>query len=330
MISVLLATYNGADTIGRTLDAMTGVRPPRGGWELIVVDNGSTDGTREIVRRFAADLPLAYLFEPCPGKSAALNRGLDRSAGGLVVMTDDDVLPVPGWLEAYEAAADAHPAVAVFSGPIEPHWDAPPPDFVLSCVPPDAAFGISDPDQPDGEVAAERVWGANMAVRRDVVRAGYRFDAALGPRGRRYRYGEDTDFQARLARAGHRARHVRAAAVAHIIAAAQVGRWWLLRRAVALGRYAYYDRLQERPRRHVRGWPTFVMRGIAAASLRAAGAGLRGDRAAAFGAQWELARLLDHALEGRALWRSGRPTRRMPHPNIPEPALDCRPAARPR
>src|SRR5215471_5623735 len=98
MLTVLIATRNGAHTLPRCLAALGQLIAPVGGWKLIVVDNGSTDATREIVESFADRLPLTYLLEPRPGKNAALNAGLDHVEGDLVVFTDDDVLARPDWL----------------------------------------------------------------------------------------------------------------------------------------------------------------------------------------------------------------------------------------
>jgi glycosyltransferase involved in cell wall biosynthesis len=171
VISVLIATYNGADTLPRTLEALEHLEAPPGGWRLIVVDNGSTDATPSIIASFASRLPLATLHQPRPGKSSALNFGLEHCDGDLVVFTDDDVIPKPGWLVAYHTAAAAHPEVDVFSGPIRPHWSVVPPDYVLRSVPVGATYGISDPALVDGPLRWDLVWGANMAVRGDPARA---------------------------------------------------------------------------------------------------------------------------------------------------------------
>jgi glycosyltransferase involved in cell wall biosynthesis len=128
VISVLIATFNGADTLPRTLDALAHLDAPPGGWRLIVVDNGSTDEAPAILRAWAGRLPLLLLREPVRGKSRALNLGLDHCDDDLIVLTDDDVLPSPKWLVAYHAAATAHPAMDVFNGPIKPHWDVVPPE----------------------------------------------------------------------------------------------------------------------------------------------------------------------------------------------------------
>ena len=295
MISVLIATFNGADTLPRTLDALARLQVPSDGWRVIVVDNGSTDATPgSAPRSWLGRLPLLLLHQPRRGKSRALNLGLDHCDGDLVVFTDDDVIPSPGWLLAYRAAADTHPDVDVFNGPTKPYWSVVPPDYILRNVPVGATYGLSDPFLVEGPVRWDLVWGANMAVRGYVARSGCRFNADLGPQGRRYRCGEDNDYVMLLDRFGHRMWHVPAAAVAHIIDDHQATRAWLMRRALALGRALYHERTVQHPA----GILPFAVRGLARQTIRMGYAAVRRKSSAdVFAAQWNFAILLGHVLE---------------------------------
>ena len=76
MLTVLIATHNGADTLPVVLEAYTKLKAPDGDWKLVIVDNGSTDSTNETIRAFTRRLPLTYVFEPRRGKNRALNTGL--------------------------------------------------------------------------------------------------------------------------------------------------------------------------------------------------------------------------------------------------------------
>src|SRR5688572_29690523 len=98
MLTTLIATYNGARTLPEVLKAYCALQPTDGRWKLVVVDNGSTDRTSEIIAAYRQHLPLTYLIEPKQGKNAALNTGLTCRAGDLLVLTDDDVLPRSDWL----------------------------------------------------------------------------------------------------------------------------------------------------------------------------------------------------------------------------------------
>src|ERR1700686_3319762 len=118
MLSVLMATYNRAAKLAVVLDSYLRLETPQGGWELFIVDNGSTDQTRQVVSSFCERLPLTYLFEPQKGKNAALNLALPDVNGDLIVMTDDDILPQPDWLAKLRLAADTHSEFSIFGGVI--------------------------------------------------------------------------------------------------------------------------------------------------------------------------------------------------------------------
>jgi glycosyltransferase involved in cell wall biosynthesis len=236
MFSVLLATYNGGRTIGRMLAALEGVVGHRRQLEIVVVDNGSTDGTPDIVRSFEPRLPVRYLYCAKRGKNRALNHGLGAVRGDLVVLTDDDVLPLPDWLQAFETLAAEHPEVDVFGGRIVPEWPAPPPAWIVRHVPSNVVFSVHPDTVPEGCETPGTIWGGNMMVRAHVFQSGLRFDESMGPTRGSYAMGGETEFNARAAAAGYRLRFSNRPVVRHIIRERQFDRKWILRRARRYGR----------------------------------------------------------------------------------------------
>jgi len=112
-------------------------------------------------------------------------------------------------------AAESQPTFTIFGGAIVPHWEIPPEDWILAWQCP--TLTITDPAWEEGPIVVARLSGPNMAVRSEVIEAGYRFDTSLGPVGPRYQMGEEADFLQRLGKAGFRAWYCKRAVVAHMI-----------------------------------------------------------------------------------------------------------------
>src|SRR5215475_15705591 len=93
-ISVIICTYNRCESLLGALKSLeTMLIPPDLAWELLVIDNNSSDKTSEAVGSFLSrgTLPLTYVFEPVAGLSTARNRGILESSGEIVAFLDDDV-----------------------------------------------------------------------------------------------------------------------------------------------------------------------------------------------------------------------------------------------
>lgn len=241
MLSVLLATHNGADTIERTLAAMSEMTAPPGGWKLIVVNNASTDDTEARVLKWRDRLPLDYVVETALGKSKAINTGLARAEGDFIIMTDDDVLPSRGWLTEWRRIADAYPQCAIFGGAIVPEFDGSPPAWPM----PEGSYAVLYGETlayPEGEIGhlkeaatSLNVFGANLAIRRAVHDQGWRFgeDFLVGTNGL---MGEDADFARRLWATGAGVGFAPTAVVRHIVHREQTSWWWIQKRFLRHGR----------------------------------------------------------------------------------------------
>src|SRR3954464_6564488 len=132
LVSIVIATHNRSALLAQTLEALAGQRWPRGRFEIIVADNRSTDDTRQVVESAAARRAapsIRYLYVAEPGKSHAVNAALRLAVGDLLVFTDDDVLPEPGWIEALAGSLVATGADFA-AGRILPRWEAAPPAWM--------------------------------------------------------------------------------------------------------------------------------------------------------------------------------------------------------
>ena len=101
-ITVILCTYNRCQSLAKAMESVAAsVVPESVDWEVLVVDNNSSDQTREIVEGFCNRFPyrFRYLHELKQGKSNALNSGIRAAKGNLLAFMDDDVLVEPTWLK---------------------------------------------------------------------------------------------------------------------------------------------------------------------------------------------------------------------------------------
>ena len=307
MLTVLMTTRDGEKTLPCVLEAHCALQPPQGGWKLLVVDNASTDRTREILSSFAERLPLTYLFEARRGQNHARNSALSAIAGDLVVFTDDDAIPRRDWLAQMRGAADAHPDFAMFGGTVLPRWEKEPEDWILRWVPLAAGFALTDPAWEEGPIRSSWVFSPNMAIRAAVFQGGCRFDQKFGPREGSYAMGSETELTRRLTRAGLRAWHAKPAIVEHIIRSFQTTPEWLLSRAVRYGRGQYRLSFQhERLPRALFGVPARALRGILAHAVRLALARWGRNPETIFRSRWDLRCSIGSALEARVLERERR------------------------
>lgn len=215
---MIICTWNRAHLLRDTLASLTElIRPPGSTWEVLIVDNNSTDDTAAAAQGFADRLPLRLVREPLQGHSHARNRGLREAAGELLVWTDDDVLVDRHWLQVYEAAARDHPDVAFFGGTIRAQFEAAPPRWLRRNLGEfEGAFALREPGPEPRPVAGveDLPYGANMAFHRAAL-ADLVFDVQLGHSGKSVLGGEDTELLTRLLAKGKRGLWVGGAVVRH-------------------------------------------------------------------------------------------------------------------
>src|SRR5438046_2466957 len=121
-VSVVVATHNRPERLGALLDTLSAQTLPRDAFEVIVVNDASTDGTAEFLRERGQrdDLPLRSVHrERSQGPAVARNEGWRAARAPLVAFTDDDCIVGPRWLESAVAVAKEHPG-AIVQGRTDP------------------------------------------------------------------------------------------------------------------------------------------------------------------------------------------------------------------
>jgi len=179
--SILIATFNRAAVLRQTLESLAALQP-QGSWEVIVVDNNSPDDTRQVVETATRTfpVPLRYLFEREPGRSAALNSGFRAAQGAILVTTDDDVRVEPDWLDRIAAGFEAH-GCDYIGGRVLPVWPAERPDWMparneVLC----GVLAVLDYGAAPFRYGSRVPLGVNMAVTREALRRAGDFDARVG------------------------------------------------------------------------------------------------------------------------------------------------------
>ncbi len=296
IVTVLLTTFRRPAILERTLAAMSQMEMPTFDWQLIVVDNADDESTRATCQKFHDKLPITYLVCTRPGKNAALNYGLQQATGELIVFTDDDVLPAPNWLTAMSEGAARWPNFMLFGGRVLPDWPEEPPVYVRRLA--NRAdtgrwtYSVLSPAAEEGPRKNLLPMGNNMAVRTTVFEQGILFDERIGPRGRSYPMGSETEFNMRLNRLGYEAVFLPESLVHHQIRQDQLSPKWLVRRAFLEGRGVAI----RRPNRSLRGVSRNVKQ-VMVASLRYYGRRMFGQENSALDMQMSRAHALGQLYE---------------------------------
>jgi len=236
-VTVLFTSRNGESVISRTLNAYRLINQSDVSWKLVIVDNGSTDSTCEIINAFQQHLPIEVYCEPIAGKNRALNRGLQAVEGELVVLTDDDTLPSPSFLQAWAKFLDTKPEYGLFGGSISPLFESAAQSW-LTADPYEMIMLFGARDLPEGPVEPQLIFGGNMAVRRSVFADGFRFNENIGPNGLDFNYpmGGESEFCRRVGRAGISSWFAKEPVVQHLVRPYQLTDRYLAERAYRSGR----------------------------------------------------------------------------------------------
>jgi glycosyltransferase involved in cell wall biosynthesis len=229
-ITVALCTHNHADRLARTLRDLGLVDPPTRGWEIVIVDNGCTDGTRELLTDESwrpVNVPVRIVHEKKLGLSNARNCALKTAEGDYLVFIDNDETPDPQWLIAYERDMLEHVPDAL-GGPIEvifehgarPSWLQDELLGFLGHLDHGGGRWLTDPATP--------FYGGNFAVKTAIFAEIGEFDSELGRKGRVNTGGEDTEFYRRLIENKYVVRWVPDATIYHRIRADKLRKSYFL------------------------------------------------------------------------------------------------------
>lgn len=192
--SIIVPVFNRPEEVGELLESLT--RQTSGGFEVVVVEDGSERDCEAVCRRYAGSLALRYLRKANSGPGQSRNYGAERAEGEWIVVLDSDVVLPPGYIAALDAEIAAHPCDA-FGGPDAAHESFTPMQKAISYTM--TAF-LTTGGIRGGRQKLDRFFprSFNMGVRRDVWQRLGGFS--------KMRFGEDIDFSYRIMEAGLTAR----------------------------------------------------------------------------------------------------------------------------
>lgn len=243
-ISAIICTHNRASYLGAAIASL--LSQIYSAYEIIVVDNASTDSTRAVVGAYLPHPRLAYGYEPTLGLSIARNRGAAIARGPVLAYLDDDAEASPHWLAALAEVFVAHPQAAIAGGAVSlvwpqgmtsPRWLSPTLAESLGAYDLGVTLHpITDPGQTPR--------GLNYAVRKSFLDAVGGFDPQLGRVGQNLLSNEELHLTQQALGAGLEVLFVPQAQVAHHIAPERLRHRWFLRRSWWQGiSECYRDRL---------------------------------------------------------------------------------------
>lgn len=230
-VTAAVCTFNRAQFLNQCLHACA-EQKVEFDYEILVVDNNSTDDTKSVVERVKQINPhIQYVIETNQGLSYARNRALSEAKGEIVAFIDDDAIAQPGWLAGI-VRPFSEPDVGCVGGKIMLDL----PHEVPSWLTPGLYSFFSQFDGGAEVKETNEVYGCNFAVRRSIALELGGFSVNLGFSGRRVLPGEDIEFCRRLKSSGYKIMYTPHAVVVHKVDPSRIEKTWFMERTELQGR----------------------------------------------------------------------------------------------
>jgi len=230
LISVVICTYNRDQAFEDTIRSFLEIRSEKIPHELLLMDNNSTDRTREIGERFASRYPwIRYVNEPVQGHPHSKNRAIRETRGEIVAFVDDDIYFFPEWLKAMASVFERRPEISCVGGRVVPHFETGRPSWAEDEML--WIYGVTRYGDQEREILPPEIpIGCNMAFRRAVFGKIGGFHTDLGRKPGILLSGDEDHFLLRMTKAGMKTVYSPEAAVSHRVPAARATRDWVVNR----------------------------------------------------------------------------------------------------
>ncbi len=230
-ISAVVCTFNRTNYLRKAIRSLVEQTLFRDHYDILVVDNGSTDNTREVVlREFSNVQSLRYLYEPILGVSQARNTGWANAAGEYVAYLDDDAIVSPQWLEKIlNVFETVKPKPGCVGGKVEPIWEVPRPPWLSDEIVP----YLTTVDWSKTPIALnDTQWlaGTNIAFPRSLLEVMGGFQVDLGRKGSKLLSMEEILLQRQLQSKGYDCFYHPEISVGHHMQASRLAKGWFFKR----------------------------------------------------------------------------------------------------
>lgn len=237
-ISIIIPTYNRSIVLDETLFSFLKIKNHDKIFEILIIDNNSTDKTKEVAEKYSSMLPLKYFFENRQGKNYAVNLGIDKSIGNILVFVDDDITIKDNWFESILLSLQNHPEIDIFGGKVLTMWPKSTPGWVYYSSG-NFPYFFRDHDFGNDEffyTGSPFPTGANFWIRKSLIkRLNISFDEKYGPLGDNRIAGSETEFLKRMHEQGIDMLYIPTSIVYHRVLEREFRIGRLIRRFYAIG-----------------------------------------------------------------------------------------------
>lgn len=231
-ISAVICTLNRSNYLQKAISSLADQDLKRDAYEIVVVDNGSTDNTRSIVEHFSPIGNIRYLYEPALGLSHARNRGWKEAAAPYVAYLDDDAIATPKWLgKILNVFETVKSKLGCVGGKVNPIWEGARPDWLgdeIVCSL--TVVDWSDSPHVLNNLNSEWLAGANIAFPRELLNRLNGFSPYLDRVGSRMLSSGDVFLEKQIQRSGHTCFYHPEVEVSHHIPVSRLTQAWFIRR----------------------------------------------------------------------------------------------------
>ena len=230
-IAAIICTHNRDNYLGAAIDSLLTQDYPD--FEVVVIDNGSSDRTREVVEERLSHPRLKYVYEPVLGLSVARNTGAKETTAPILAYLDDDAVASPQWLRALVTAYEHNEKLAVAGGKVTLIWPdgITPPNWISS----ELAGSLGLYDLGDRLVYIKEPGltprGLNYSIRRTFLEQVGGFDPNLGRKGKNLLSNEELYMTELALKQGWQVAYIPEALAAHNVAPERTKPGWFLQRS---------------------------------------------------------------------------------------------------